>query len=306
MPTTLTGRLLCASGTAYNIAPGGCVYAADPIYSPAVNYIAAPTAVCGGALSVNACVVGQNADGIIVAFRGTLPPARNDPEERFRDWLQDFFDVPKTCSTGPGRVPGAVHSGFYDATMSVIDKVAAAVKALGPAPVYVTGHSKGGAMASIGAYVLNQGYGIPIQQVITFASAKAGDPDFRKGYENVIHNQIRYENFGDLVPLLPPVEQFTGFAAKFVALIPRVGPQIAGWFRDAEAWDYEPVGTMQFIESAQDKYQIISNEPFIAQVWDVVKEFGRLDLNAIADAHRLSCGFGYMSGVCPTGVCPGT
>ena len=307
MAPTLIGRLLCASGCAYDIAPGGCAYTADLIYSPGVNFTSGPTAICGGALSVNACLVGKNADGIIVAFRGTLPPAFNDPAERFRDWLQDFFEAPKTCNNGPGRVPGSVHSGFYDATMSVIDGVAAAVKNLGPdavTPVYVTGHSKGGAMASIGAYLLNQTYGIPIQQVVTFASAKPGDPGFQMGYQSVIHNQIRYENYGDIVPLLPPGTTFTGWAAKFVSLIPRVGPEIAGWFRDAEQWDYEPVGTMQFIESASDKYQIISNEPFVAQVWDVVKELSRLDLNGIADAHRLSCGYGYMSGVCPTGVCP--
>ncbi len=35
--TSLNFRLLCASGSAYDIAPGGCAYTPDAVYSPAVG-----------------------------------------------------------------------------------------------------------------------------------------------------------------------------------------------------------------------------------------------------------------------------
>src|SRR5579864_1617372 len=136
--TSLNFRLLCASGCAYDIAPGACAYRPDSAYSPVVGFKNTPVAICGGFESINACLVGENADGIVVAFRGTLPPSLQDPQSLV-NWLQDFFDVPKSAA----NVPGQVHSGFYDATMAVIAGVADAARSLNPGPakkILVTGH----------------------------------------------------------------------------------------------------------------------------------------------------------------------
>jgi hypothetical protein len=46
--TSLNFRLLCAAGSAYDIAPGGCAYSADTVFSPVVAYKSAPKPVCGG------------------------------------------------------------------------------------------------------------------------------------------------------------------------------------------------------------------------------------------------------------------
>ncbi len=139
MSLTLNCTLLCASGAAYDINPLTGIYTPDTVFSPAAAYTTPPTAVSGG--QINACLVGQTSIGIIVAFRGTIPPG--DPDS-FPDWLQDFFAQPVSA---PG-LPGLVHSGFMNALNSLIAGVVTAVKALkpGPAnPVYVTGHSKGAA-----------------------------------------------------------------------------------------------------------------------------------------------------------------
>jgi hypothetical protein len=290
--TSLNFRLLSASGSAYDIAPGGCGYTPDTVFSPAVSYLGTPKSICGGIDLINACLVGENADGIIVAFRGTLPPSLKDPESLL-NWLEDFFAVPKSAA----NVPGQVHSGFYDATMSIIDGVAAAVQNLNPGPtkkVLVTGHSLGGGMASIGAYILNQTFHIPIQKVVTFASPKPGDVGFRTGYEGVINNQVRYENFEDIVPLMPPTLRFIGLAVAVLSLLPQ-GRDLANLFRRAEDWNYVPVGSELFIEA--DKHTIISNEPIESQIWDVVKEFGEdirdVDFSSFASAHTISPGGGY-------------
>ena len=104
-------------------------------------------------------------------------------------------------------LPGAVHSGFYFAVVSILDGVVAAVKSLDPKSnaVYLTGHSKGGAMAAIAAYRRDRNIPeIRIARVVTFAAPKPGDAAFRDGYQNLIANHIRYESYGDLIPLLPP------------------------------------------------------------------------------------------------------
>ena len=143
-------------------------------YGPAVAYLTPPTPVSGGSDRIDACLVGESADGVIVAFRGTLPPSWQSWPSVL-DWLQDLLCEPESYPI----LPGKVHTGFYDASSALIADVAAAVKSLNPAgtkPVYVTGHSLGGARASIGAWIMQaQPYDISIAQVVTFASPKPGD-----------------------------------------------------------------------------------------------------------------------------------
>jgi hypothetical protein len=183
-PTNLNCILLNACGAAYNIPPFTCTYTPDTIYSPNVPYAGNPQTACGGEGLINAATVGQCSFGIIVAFRGTLPPSLNDPDS-WLDWLQNFFAVPVSNPSGPNQVPGQVHSGFFNATTSIIHQVRDLVMGFNPGPnnpVFVTGHSKGGALASIGSYILSQDFKVPnIQPLVTFASPGRGMLPFVTG-----------------------------------------------------------------------------------------------------------------------------
>jgi hypothetical protein len=296
--------LACACATAYGINPVNGNYTPVSPFSDVVNFDSGPTVINGtGSGRINACLVGQNANGIIVAFRGTIPPG--DPDS-LPDWLEDFFDVPSTC----GALPGQVHSGFCHDIQSIIEPIIAAVKALNPSQnkVYVTGHSKGGALASLGAYLLTAA-GVSVQQVVTFASPRTGDPDFKAGYQKVIPNQIRYENYGDLVPLVPPTGAFIPGLAAVVSRIPDIGGELAAVIAEAEDWDYVPVGAEYFIESAGNGYAIDTGESELDQVGDFFWNLAQYKFDivtALADAHSIACHFGYMSGTCPSSVCGGT
>jgi hypothetical protein len=304
--TSLDCRLLCACGCAYGINAATGIYSPPAIFSLPAGFIGTP--VPFSADQINAALVGRTADGIVVAFRGTLAPVPVTALS-FHDWLTDFFEVPKTAPAGPLFVPGQVHSGFYDATSAIVSAIAAEIKTIDPTstiPVYVTGHSKGGAMASLGAYMLQQGAGIRLQPVVTFASPRTGDSAFKAGYESVLQ-QRRYENYGDLVPLVPPSHVPVDLLTCILNRIPVVGPDFARLFNLAKDWDYTAVGSLNFIEDSNDHYAISTTENLESQVLAVLEEVGR-DLLArnfasVGDAHTLSCGYGYMSGTCPTGVC---
>jgi hypothetical protein len=62
-------------------------------YGPVVGYLAPPTPISGGDDGIDACSVGENADGVIVAFRGTLP-ASWQSQARVLDWLQNLLADP--------------------------------------------------------------------------------------------------------------------------------------------------------------------------------------------------------------------
>ncbi len=302
---TIDGRLLCACACAYGINAADGAYIPPASVGEAAGYLQTPQAFSGS--HINAALVGPTSDGIVVAFRGTLSPIPLN-NLGLRDWMVDFFEVPKSVPQGATFVPGQVHAGFYDATVAIIGDIAKAVRALNPAgslPVYVTGHSKGGAMASIGAYILQQGFGIKLQPVVTFASPRPGDSGFQAG-EPALLQQTRYENYGDLVPLLPPSHTPVDLLTYILNRIPDVGSDIARVFSQAKDWDYKAVGKLLFIEDSNQHYAICEDEGLAPQVLAVLEEVGRdllaRNFSSIVDAHTLNSGYGYMSGVCPGGV----
>src|SRR5689334_12335482 len=103
----------------------------------------------GGLEETDACVVGRIVDGIVVAFRGTLPfDIHQIPT--LVDWLGDFQADPVSLE----GFPGALHAGFARAFSTLWPLVTAELarqQAAAPAglPVFVTGHSKGGAIAAL-------------------------------------------------------------------------------------------------------------------------------------------------------------
>lgn len=297
MALSLPCTLLCASGTAYDIWNSDGKYHPDIIFSKAVQYMGQPVAISTGTDNINACLVGQTSIGIIVSFRGTLPTS-------WLDWFQDLLVEPVAS---PG-LPGKVHYGFQAAVQSMLPQVVAAVNSFKPAatnPVFVTGHSKGGGMAPFAAYLLLK-QGFLVQQVITFAAPKSGNGAFATAYNSVIRNHVRYENYGDIVPLLPPADEFISVLAAAVSWIPDIGPELAKLINEAAGWDYMPVGSKLFIDY---DYSIVTNESDYDQVgdfiWYLASNIENWD-SALGNAHTLSCGYGYMSGTCPSTICTST
>ena len=141
----------------------------------------------------------------VIAIRGT---------EGIQEWVQDakFLSVP--CPFLPGA--GNTEDGFTAMYNSMIIKTVAGsvpvVKALPTlqwtkpvTTLTICGHSLGGALATLLALDVAANTSSPFdnQAVYTYASPKAGDPQFVSTYNHVVPNTTRIANRMDLVPKLP-------------------------------------------------------------------------------------------------------
>lgn len=294
---TLQGRLLCASRCAYSINDAGQYIPTLP-YNQAAGWDTShpPVAVFGGDNHINACLVGKTPDGIVIAFRGTFPPALTIPS--IMDWWQDIIDCPPVVA---GNIPGLVHSGFWSAVgtlwASIVVQVQQFMQWFPGSSLYLTGHSKGGALAGIAAaHIVFNDKRIPQPKAVyTFAAPHAGDTDFADGFPKNIP-VTRYENYLDIVPYLPPEDSFI----KLVARIPYVGQL----FEKALGWNYDSLGKLQYIEQDHDitgSYFGLSYIRIGELIWNMAQ--GETGFVNIANAHRGGCGCGYFTAICPDVAC---
>jgi len=291
---SLECRSLCASVAAYGINPTGKFIPPEPYYS-AVGFLTPPVAFVAGEDDIDACLVGTTDRGVVLSFRGTIPPDIHD-QQSLLDWISDLTDEPIAA---PG-IPGKVHAGFWQALSALWEPMVKEIKqqmnANGQSlPLYITGHSKGGALSSLAALRLKLQEGIVPAVVYTYASPHPGDVTFANQYKLDIPNHIRYEYGNDIVPHLVPDSMFIDTIASL--------PGIGEFFKGMETWNYAPVGSLQFIE--WDK-QTIVNDSTILHVERLARLAGAMadcQFEAIVADHSASCGGGYMSGICASGVC---
>jgi hypothetical protein len=292
--STRDGRLICASGCTYEITADG-ILAVDPtdVYYPGAGFLAPPATFVGGDELIDACLVGSTPDGVVLAFRGTLPFDLNS-SPTVLDWLDDFNADPVDAVGYPGQV----HEGFFGSLGFLWDRALAEVArqrtgALAALPLLVTGHSKGGALAALAAWRLQVENKIPAK-VVTFAAAKPGDGTFRDAYDAQI-DHTRYEYADDIVPHLPPSQ---GGFLDVLSSLPFIGSRFSGLKR----FDYEQVGMLRYIDSSGRFVDVTPTLP-IERTLSLVQQIVRLHFHQIAIDHSIGCGSGYMTAICPSGVC---
>ncbi|GIL50707.1 hypothetical protein Vafri_6821 [Volvox africanus] len=144
---------------------------------------------------------------LVVSFRGT---------EKFADILTDVAMAP--CKFNPILEDDKyaqifVHGGFMNALKSVHQELGALVRAITseqdqPWQVEVTGHSLGGALATLAAYELavfrNQAGKVKSVKLYTYGCPRVGNNSFAKDFDKVLRDAWRITNRLDLVPSVPP------------------------------------------------------------------------------------------------------
>ncbi|OXM82435.1 lipase family protein [Paenibacillus rigui] len=141
------------------------------------------------------CIMGSD-KRIVVAFRGT----ENSSEMmRGLDFTQVVFPY--------GKTGGRTHRGYMELYRDTIRTPL--LKSLrkfwtSGRSLWVTGHSLGGAMATLSAVDIAANSKFKQPLVYTFGSPKVGDPVFAAAFDRTIEHSVRVVNTNDLVPQLPP------------------------------------------------------------------------------------------------------
>lgn len=156
--------------------------------------------------------IAQNDDHIVVAFRGTESPTSL---EGLKDWL--LTDAVNLLIIPQGRlgtdliaagVGAKFHQGFVGAFEEISTPLFAALKeetARRDRPIWVTGHSLGGALAAICSWVMQRHF-LSVHQVYTYGGPMVGNKLATTAYDKEFAGRIfRYVNAPDPVPLLPTV-----------------------------------------------------------------------------------------------------
>lgn len=129
----------------------------------------------------------------ILAFRGSSSSM---------DWVYDF--TAQQTEFTPIKNVGNTHKGFTDIYLALREQIFQLLELLRPElPLFITGHSLGGALATLAAIDIatNSSFQAPI--VYTFGAPRVGDPTFVKSYNYTVPVHWRIQNKFDIVPHLP-------------------------------------------------------------------------------------------------------
>ena len=133
---------------------------------------------------------------VLVAFSGTEPT-------QILDWLTNINAVATYAPAGLGRT----HQGFTMAFLAVREQLDAALAELhdGSLPIWVTGHSLGGALATLAAAHLRYIGKLPVQGLYTYGQPRLGDHEFSRSLKRALPGRVvRFANNADIVPQVPP------------------------------------------------------------------------------------------------------
>ncbi len=155
------------------------------------------------------CLAIGNDTHVIVAFRGSAS---------LQDWFTNFQAV---------RDPGPLyrtkaHEGFQDALFPAVLGLTNAIESFRDKDqkLWLTGHSLGGALASLYSGMLIEN-GYPVYGLYHFGSPRPGDANFDKKLNKAIPGpHFRIANVGDIVPHVPP-EPFFSHPGRRVILKPK-------------------------------------------------------------------------------------
>jgi hypothetical protein len=156
--------------------------------------------------------VGENDNAIVLAFRGTESPTTLDG---LKDWLLtdavNLLIVPEGqigTEFAAAGVGARFHLGFMTALASIWGPTAEAVdKAVQKKerPLWITGHSLGGALAQLAAWRFHRQF-VEVHQVMTFGAPMVGNRTATEAFDREFPGKIfRYVNSPDMVPALPTV-----------------------------------------------------------------------------------------------------
>ncbi|OQS01413.1 lipase [Achlya hypogyna] len=141
-------------------------------------------------------IVGYSGTDIVIAFRGSMD---------VKNWLDNLSFL----KTRPwAALPDVyVHQGFYWVYESIAKQLLTAVRKLREsypqAPIVVTGHSLGAAVAAITTVDLATSHNITVRQLVTFGEPRVGTKSFVAHLLSIVPYLARVTHWRDIVPHVP-------------------------------------------------------------------------------------------------------
>ena len=163
-------------------------------------------------------------DMAIVSFRGT---------QQTRDWMTNLRLTKEPVDKriqGRARLVGHVHSGFNQAFRSVQDQIRGHLRDLRDVPLYITGHSLGGALAILATWYLPSD---SLAACYTFGSPRVGDHGLMNHFRTPIY---RIVNGADPVPLVPPSMHTVSVLEAILTALAKSIPGFRTLLNRATAW----------------------------------------------------------------------
>jgi triacylglycerol lipase len=186
------------------------VYASDLAYKDSDSIKAAAAAwgvnvdrvaVIRPSTSVLQAIVIGRSDAVILAFRGTRP-------DELRDWMADF-EIGQAAFSDYFAAPnvGSVHEGFAHLLARSWKDIVAEVARFQDAgqTLWITGHSLGGALATMATAAFTFAERLPVNGLYTFGQPRIGDLDFCTQCDSHFGDvMFRFVNNQDIVTRVPP------------------------------------------------------------------------------------------------------
>jgi hypothetical protein len=149
-------------------------------------------------------------DHVVLAFRGSQSPTSLDG---LQDWLltnaANLLIAPQgdlAAEFAAAGVAARWHQGFVQAITDIWPTAFPAVEAelkKQDRPLWVTGHSLGGALALLAAWLLKRKF-VNVHRVVTFGAPMVGNAEVAAAFNREFGGKVtRYVNGPDPVPLLP-------------------------------------------------------------------------------------------------------
>jgi triacylglycerol lipase len=140
----------------------------------------------------------SNSRVVLVVFRGT------EGVTAIKDWITNSKHLMLDAPDDWGNVK--LHNGFYNALSQVYQGVRSEVRSrrTNNQKVFLTGHSLGGALATICAYRFQKVGGVPVAGVYVFGAPRVGDIGFANAYNNLLKDKtFRWVKNLDFASTLP-------------------------------------------------------------------------------------------------------
>jgi hypothetical protein len=177
----------------------------------------------------------EHKDYLVLAFRGT-------ETDSLTDIKADASANIIKCET-----QGMIHRGFLQAYNLIRKDIEMAIDKpeLNEKPLYITGHSLGGALATVATkFTYHKG---GLAACYTFGSPRVGNDDWINNIKTPIHRLV---NAADCVTMLPPGDVLVTLSTLFFKFVPGPGYRIATWLKN-KFGGYIHAGNMRYLTNCE-------------------------------------------------------